>query len=101
MKEITERVKASANPPIISGRIKGYDRYDIVMLPDLVRAGSWVEEEAKKDFLAMWVNDTDFFDNPDLNNLHIKGQYDNVHKFSAMDPVVDLESLRGRPGIPV
>ncbi|MDO4630868.1 MAG: hypothetical protein Q4A82_01045 [Corynebacterium sp.] len=100
VKEITDAVVRSAKPAIVPGRLPYYDRYDIVMLSDLVRVGSWVELETKKDFLALWVNDTEFFDHPDLNNLAIRGQHKNLRKFAAMDPVVDLESLRGRPGVP-
>ena len=40
------------------------------------------------------VNDKDF-DNPDLDDpIEILTNSD-AHKFAAMDPVVDLESLRG------
>ena len=43
----------------------------------------------------MWVNDEDF-DNTDSWREPIIGRTQkNVRKFAAMDPVVDLESLRG------
>ena len=48
----------------------------------------------QKAFLALWVNDEDF-DFPDWNDPLITIDQANVRKFAAMDPAVDLESLRG------
>ena len=48
----------------------------------------------QKAFLALWVNDEDF-DFPDWNDPLIAIDQANVRKFAAIDPVVDLESLRG------
>ena len=65
-----------------------------VFLNDLVESGAWLDLELKRPFLALWVNDKDF-DNPDLDDpIEILTNSD-AHKFAAMDPVVDLESLRG------
>ena len=44
--------------------------------------------------LSVWVNDEDF-DNPDLDDPIIALGQSDLRKFAAMDPVVDLESLRG------
>ena len=65
-----------------------------MLLDDLVESGAWLDLELKRPFLALWVNDEDF-DNPDLDDPIIALDQENLRKFAAMDPVVDLESLRG------
>ena len=90
-KDIFQRVTDEARPPAIWGRPGcGSPDYAVhVLLDDLVESGAWLDLELKRPFLALWVNDQDF-DNP----IVALGQSD-LRKFAAMDPVVDLESLRG------
>ena len=95
-KRLFQRVADEARPPAIWGRPgcvpPDYAAY--VLLDDLVNSHAWLDLELKRPFLALWVNDKDF-DNPDLDDPIIAlGQLD-LRKFAAMDPVVDLESLRG------
>ena len=105
-KDIFQRVADEALPPAIWGRPGcGPPDYAVyVLLDDLVESGAWLDLELKRPFLALWVNDQDF-DNPDLDDPDLDdpdlddpivalGQSD-LRKFAAMDPVVDLESLRG------
>ena len=94
-KDIFHRVADEARPPAILGRYPGIpDYFPEVLLNDLVESGAWLNLELKKPFLALWVND-ESFDDPDLDDpIEILTNSD-AHKFAAMDPVVDLESLRG------
>ena len=94
-KDIFQRVADEARPPAVLGRYPGIpDYFPEVLLNDLVESGAWLDLELKRPFLALWVNDQDF-DNPDLDDpIVVLGQSD-LRKFAAMDPVVDLESLRG------
>ena len=72
-----------------------FENADDVLLDDLVESSAWLDLELKKQLLALWVNDEDF-DNTDSWKEPIIGRTQkNVRKFAAMDPVVDLESLRG------
>ena len=95
-KRLFQRVADEAKPPAIWGRPgcdpPGYAAY--VLLDDLVESGAWLDLELKRPFLAAWVNDEDF-DNPDLNDPIVALGQSDLRKFAAMDPVVDLESLRG------
>jgi len=95
-KDLLQRVADEAKPPAIWGRPgcgpPDYAAY--VLLDDLVESGAWLDLELKRPFLALWVND-ERFDDPDLDDpIEILTNSD-AHKFAAMDPVVDLESLRG------
>ena len=95
-KDLFHRVADEARPPAVLGRYPGIADYFVeVLLNDLVESGAWLEPGTQKGrFLALWVNDKDF-DNPDLDDpIEILTNSD-AHKFAAMDPVVDLESLRG------
>ena len=94
-KSLFHRVADEARPPAILGRYPGIpDYFPEVLLNDLVESGAWLNLELKKPFLALWVNDKSF-DDPDLDDpIEILTNAD-AHKFAAMDPVVDLESLRG------
>ena len=95
-KSLFQRVAAEARPPAILGRpgCGPPDYFVEVLLNDLVESGAWLDLELKKPFLALWVND-ESFDDPDLDDpIEILTNSD-AHKFAAMDPVVDLESLRG------
>ena len=94
-KSLFHRVADEARPPAILGRYPGIpDYFPEVLLNDLVESGAWLNLELKKPFLALWVND-ESFDDPDLDDpIEILTNAD-AHKFAAMDPVVDLESLRG------
>ena len=90
-KDLLQRVADEAKPPAIWGP-PDYAAY--VLLDDLVESGAWLDLELKRPFLALWVND-ERFDDPDLDDpIEILTNSD-AHKFAAMDPVVDLESLRG------
>ena len=95
-KSLSQRVADEARPPAVLGRYPGMrDYYAEVLLDDLVESGAWLDLELKRPFLALWVNDEDF-DNTDSWREPIIGRTQkNVRKFAAMDPVVDLESLRG------
>ena len=94
-KDLFQRVADEARPPAVLGRYPGIpDYFPEVLLNDLVESDVWLDLELKIPFLALWVNDRDF-DNPDLDDpIEILTNAD-AHKFAAMDPVVDLESLRG------
>ena len=95
-KRLFQRVADEAKPPAIWGRPgcgpPDYAAY--VLLDDLVESGAWLDLELKRPFLAAWANDEDF-DNPDLNDPIVALGQSDLRKFAAMDPVVDLESLRG------
>ena len=95
-KGLFQRVADEARPPAVLGRYPGMrDYFTEVLLDDLVESGAWLDLELKRPFLAVWVNDEDF-DNTDSWREPIIGRTQkNVRKFAAMDPVVDLESLRG------
>jgi len=95
-KSLFHRVADEACPPAILGRpgCGPPDYFPEVLLNDLVESGAWLDLELKRPFLALWVNDRDF-DNPDWEDPIIGRTQKNVRKFAAMDPVVDLESLRG------
>ena len=94
-KSLSQRVADEARPPAVLGRYPGMrDYYTEVLLDDLVESGAWLDLELKRPFLAAWVNDEDF-DNPDLNDPIVALGQSDLRKFAAMDPVVDLESLRG------
>ena len=96
-KRLFQRVADEAHPPAILGRpgCGPPDYFVEVLLHDLVESGAWLDLELKRPFLALWVNDEDF-DNTDSWREPIIGRtQENVRKFAAMDPVVDLESLRG------
>ena len=94
-KSLFHRVADEARPPAVLGRYPGIpDYFPEVLLNDLVESDAWLNLELKKPFLALWVND-ESFDDPDLDDpIEILTNSD-AHKFAAMDPVVDLESLRG------
>ena len=95
-KGLFQRVADEARPPAVLGRYPGMrDYFTEVLLDDLVESGAWLDLELKRPFLALWVNDEDFVDNPDWEDPIIGRTQKNVRKFAAMDPVVDLESLRG------
>ena len=94
-KSLSQRVADEARPPAVLGRYPGMrDYYTEVLLDDLVESGAWLDLELKKPFLALWVNSEDF-DNPDWEDPIIGLTQKNLRKFAAMDPAVDLESLRG------
>ena len=95
-KDLFDRVADEARPPAVLGRYPGISDYTgDLLLDDLVNSGAWLDLELKRPYLALWVNDEDF-DNTDSWREPIIGlTQKNVRKFAAMDPVVDLESLRG------
>ena len=95
VKLLFQRVADEARPPAVLGRYPGIPyHFNDVLLDDLVESGAWLDLELKRPFLALWVNSKDF-DNPDWEDPIIGHTQKNVRKFAAMDPVVDLESLRG------
>ena len=93
-KRLFQRVADEARPPAGLGRDGLYEDFEQVLLDDLVESGAWLDLELKRPFLALWVNSEDF-DNPDWEDPIIGRTQKNLRKFAAMDPVVDLESLRG------
>ncbi|MFC2357580.1 MAG: hypothetical protein ACFNL4_09545 [Corynebacterium matruchotii] len=94
-KDLFQRVADEAHPPAILGRYGMYENDDQVLLDDLVESGAWLDLELKRPFLALWVNDEDFDNTDSWKEPMIGRTQNNVRKFAAMDPVVDLESLRG------
>ena len=93
-KDLLQRVADEARPPAVLGRYGMYENDDQVLLDDLVESGAWLDLELKRPFLALWVNE-ESFDDPDVDDpIEILTNAD-ARKFAAMDPVVDLESLRG------
>ena len=94
-KSLFHRVADEARPPAVLCRPGcGPPDYAVrVLLNDLVESGAWLDLELKRPFLALWVNDRDF-DNPDLDDPIIALGQSDLRKFAAMDPAVDLESLR-------
>lgn len=92
--ELFRRVADEAQPPAILCRYGLMENFNQVLLDDLVESNAWLSLELKKPFLALWVNDPSF-DNPDLDDPIEELDHNNVFKFAAMEPVVDLESLRG------
>ena len=94
-KDIFQRVADEARPPAILGRYGMYENDDQVLLDDLVESGAWLDLELKIPFLALWVNDEDFDNTDNWKDPITAIDQANVRKFAAMDPVVDLESLRG------
>lgn len=94
--ENMHRVASEARPPAVWGRV-GYDGWDDeFLLSDLVDSHAWLERELKEWFLANWVNNDDFYIDPDLEDPMIERTHNDMKAFAAMDPVVDLDSLRGR-----
>ena len=94
-KRLFQRVADEARPPAVLGRYGMYENDDQVLLDDLVESGAWLDLELKKPFLALWVNDEDFDNIENWKDPITALDQANVRKFAAMDPVVDLESLRG------
>ncbi|MCS4535592.1 hypothetical protein NXS99_04405 [Corynebacterium sp. HS2168-gen11] len=93
-KPLSERIVEAARPPIVwRQEDEAPDYFVHVLLDDLVKAHAWVPRELKEPFLAGWINDG-IHDNPDIEDPIEKIAYDNLLAFAAMDPVVDLESLR-------
>ena len=95
-KSLSQRVADEARPPAVLGRYPGMrDYYTEVLLDDLVESGAWLDLELKRPFLATWVNDEDFDNTDNWKDPITAIDQANVRKFAAMNPVVDLESLRG------
>ncbi|MCS4535595.1 hypothetical protein NXS99_04420 [Corynebacterium sp. HS2168-gen11] len=93
-KPLYERVAEAARPPAALGKEDTIPDLTLeVLLDDLVNSHAWVPRELKEPFLALWVNEPKF-DNPDLDDFVEEITYNNLLAFAAMDPVVDLESLR-------
>ena len=96
VKGLFQRVADEARPPAVLGRYPGMpDYFTEVLLDDLVESGAWLDLELKIPFLALWVNDEDFDNTDNWKDPITAIDQANVRKFAAMDPVVDLESLRG------
>ena len=95
-KSLFHRVADEARPPAVLGRYPGIADYFVeVLLNDLVESGAWLDLELKRPFLALWVNEEDFDNTDNWKDPITAIDQANVRKFAAMDPVVDLESLRG------
>jgi hypothetical protein len=91
--EMIDRVAAEARPQVEFGRLP-VERYEMhVMLDDLVQGQSVLNPELKEWYLNLWMEDGFDMDDPyDVDAL------ENVRKFAAMNPVVDLESLDSNQG---
>ena len=94
-KGLFQRVADEACPPAVLGRYGLYEDFEQVLLDDLVESGAWLDLELKRPFLALWVNDENFDNTDNWKDPIVAIDQANVRKFAAMDPVVDLESLRG------
>ena len=94
-KRLFQRVADEARPPAVLGRYGLYEDFEQVLLDDLVESGAWLDLELKRPFLALWVNEEDFDNTDNWKDPITAIDQANVRKFAAMDPVVDLESLRG------
>ncbi|MDO5099683.1 MAG: hypothetical protein Q4D85_13160 [Corynebacterium sp.] len=95
--DLIQRVADEARPPAVLGRYPGLEIFLEVLLDDLVTSNAWLSLGLKKPFLALWINELEF-DDPGLDDPIEELNYNNVYAFAAMDPVVDLESLRNRKG---
>lgn len=93
--ELIDRVQKEANPPVVFGRLPSEYVME-TLLDDLVRNQSWLPRNLKEALLSIWVNDYDF-DEPDVSDPVYEIDRENLFQFAAMDPVVDLESLRQGP----
>jgi len=94
-KDLFHRVADETHPPTVLCRYGLYEAFEQVLLDDLVESGAWLDLELKKPFLSLWVNDEDFDNTDNWKDPITAIDQANVRKFAAMDPVVDLESLRG------
>ena len=94
-KRLFQRVADEARLPAVLGRYGLYEDFEQVLLDDLVESGAWLDLELKRPFLALWVNDEDFDNTDNWKDPITAIDQANVRKFAAMNPVVDLESLRG------
>ena len=94
-KDLLQRVADEARPPAVWGRYGMFENADDVLLDDLVESGAWLDLELKKQLLALWVNDEDFDNTDSWRRPVILFPYKTLFRSAAMDPVVDLESLRG------
>ena len=97
VKRLFQRVADEAKPPAIWSRpgCGPPDYAGYVLLDDLVNSHAWLDLELKRPFLATWVNDEDFDNTDNWKDPITAIDQANVRKFAAMNPVVDLESLRG------
>ena len=95
-KRLFQRVADEARPPAILGRpgCGPPDYFVEVLLHDLVQSGAWLDLVIKRPFLAICLNEQSFDYTDVVEPIEILTNAD-AHKFAAMDPVVDLESLRG------
>ncbi|MCS4535593.1 hypothetical protein [Corynebacterium sp. HS2168-gen11] len=91
-KPLSWRVAEAARPPVVLGNAI-HDFYLETILDDLVESHAWLQRDLKEPFLALWVNEPEF-DDPDIEDTIDRIAYENLRAFAAMDPVVDLESLR-------
>lgn len=71
------------------------ENFEQALLDDLVTSNAWLPRELKESFLTLWVNEPEF-DSPDLDDPIEELDYNNVLRFAAMEPTVDLENLRHR-----
>jgi hypothetical protein len=93
--ELMRRIQEEAQPPVVVGRLPCPDLAMETLLDDLTQSHAWLARELKESLLELWVNDDSVFVNPDLQDPIVIVDYANLFAFAAMDPVVDLESLRG------
>ena len=93
--ELIDRVQKEANPAVVFGRLPSEYVME-TLLDDLVRDQSWLPRNLKEAPLSIWVNDYDF-DESDVSDPVYEIDRENLFQFAAMDPVVDLESLRQGP----
>lgn len=94
MRDLNEKiyeVAAAAAPPAEFFRepeLQGEE--NDVLLHDFVETSAWVPRALKEWFLTLYT-----FDSMDYEGLGFPVQED-LRKFAAMEPKVDLDSLRGR-----
>lgn len=89
--EMIDRIASEARPQVEFGRlpVDGYEMH--VMLDDLVQGQSYLAPELKEWYLELWMEDEFDMDDPyDVDAL------ENVRRFAAMNPVVELDPPPGR-----
>lgn len=88
---LLDRVIANAVPaPPNPARYPGVEEYYWVLLDDLVESRATVEPSLKREFIDFLLDDEDL-QKDNLNSGEAEMTYDNIFKFAAIPPVIDLE----------
>lgn len=94
---LVHRVANEATPPAELGRLHYGDYEHEILIDDLVETRSVLPRDLKERFLALWLSDPEF-DDPSMidDDPYYERTRDNLERFAAIEPVVDLNSLRDR-----